>query len=291
GAGTFSARAANPTVAATVNTTDGSFLITGNTTIPTSALGYSITGAGIPGLTTMIVAFSNTGDTIYLSAPATATASGVAVNVETLGAILENNNVNGYDPATGTIVVSGTQNFEDGISYIVNGATSWPFGISTGDSPTPINSLFLQVTAPVTLNRSISLSESITIGGKLTVPEPLMLHLKPLAAISVNNYGTDYIVTGYDVATGNQGVVLLEGVDLQVLLPIGTANYFLPLSITTNGMPSDFKVSVFEGITVDGTVNGTPLTPTEKLTVIDAVWNVSRISGSGFATLEFGWDA
>ena len=288
GTGAFVARSATAATPATGNTTSGSFMITGNSAIPTTALGLGISGAGIPA-NTSITAFSATGDTIFLSAPATATAAAVAISAEGKPATLENNNASGFDPVAGSVQLTGNHTFEDGINYIINGATSWPFGVSTSGSASPINAAFLEVNAPVTLNRSIGLSEHLTLNGKLTVPVGGLVHLKPGAVINGSVGATNYIATNSDASTGVQAVILYEGIAGSTLIPSGTSSSYLPVTINP-ATSSDFTISVFQGITDNGAVNGTPFTPTQKLTVVDAVWNISRVTGSGTADLQFGWD-
>lgn len=70
------------------------------------------------------------------------------------------------------------------------------------------------------------------------------------------------------------------------MLPVGTSNYYLPATITP-ASSSDFTASVFQGITNEGTPNGTQLA--QKQTKVDAVWNINRVNGTGSATLQLMW--
>ncbi|HSN60581.1 MAG TPA: hypothetical protein VLR49_06585, partial [Ferruginibacter sp.] len=88
GPAAFSAFGIEATQNGTGNTSNGSFLITGNTLIPVGARGQNISGAGIAP-NTSIVSFSFTLDTIYISQPATATGAAVALTVNTSGATLQ----------------------------------------------------------------------------------------------------------------------------------------------------------------------------------------------------------
>lgn len=82
GNASFKAEGIITPVAGTGNTTTGAYLVKGNAGINNTAIGQSISGAGIAA-NTVIVSFSSTNDTIYLSQPLTATASGVALSVTT----------------------------------------------------------------------------------------------------------------------------------------------------------------------------------------------------------------
>jgi hypothetical protein len=72
-------------------------------------------------------------------------------------------------------------------------------------------------------------------------------------------------------------------------LPIGTVNYYLPVTLTP-AAASDFTAAVFEGITSNGAITGTPLTATQKQQVVNAVWNINRINGTGNAGMQLNWN-
>ena len=62
----------------------------------------------------------------------------------------------------------------------------------------------------------------------------------------------------------------------------------MPVTINPTGN-SDFTTAVFEGITGNGLPNGAALSTTQKLTKVDAVWNINRVNGTGNADLQIQW--
>jgi len=289
GSAGFTAEGVISAVAGTGTTVAGSYQLTGNTTIPATARGQSISGAGIAPNTT-IVSFSVTNDTIYLSNPLTASATGVTITVTTGGATLETANASGFDPATGSAAVSGNKIYKDSINYIINAATSIPFGVSTGSAATSVHAGFAAINAAVTTNLGISLNEYLSLNGKLTLRPSDTVHILSGAVINGTFNASNYIATDYNTTTGLQSIVQYDGAVSAVTLPVGTVSYYLPVTITPAGA-SDFAVAVFEGITTNAAVNGTPLTPVQKQTVVNAVWNINRLAGSGNADLQLGWAA
>jgi len=288
GNASFKAEGIITPVAGTGNTTTGAYLVKGNAGINNTAIGQSISGAGIAA-NTVIVSFSSTNDTIYLSQPLTATASGVALSVTTGGATLETANLNGFDPVTGSAAVTGSKIYSDSINYIINGVTNVPFGISTGSSATSVHTGFTIINAAVTSNKGLSVNEYLTINAKMTLRPLDTVHVLNGAVLNGTFNSSNYIATDYNGTTGAQSVIQYDGLSAAVILPIGTVNYYLPVTVTPTSS-SSFTATVFEGITTNGSVTGTPLTPTQKQTVVNAVWNINRLSGSGSADLQLGWN-
>ncbi|HMK03188.1 MAG TPA: hypothetical protein VK489_03315, partial [Ferruginibacter sp.] len=91
GSASFKANGINTPVAGTGDLTAGSYVIANTSTGTT---GQAISGTGIPA-NTSIVNVSTTNNQIYISNPATATATNVAYSVTTSGAALQTANVNG----------------------------------------------------------------------------------------------------------------------------------------------------------------------------------------------------
>ncbi len=289
GSATFEANGPTASVAGTGNLTAGSFMIKGNAGVPTTARGLSITGPGIPA-NTSIVAFSVTADSIFISNPVSAGGTGVALSVEGRGATLQTANLNGFNPASGSASVTGTQTFEDGINYVINGATTWPFGITTGSTATPITARFIDINAPVTINRGITVSDHLKVGGKITLRPLDLVRILSGGAITGTFNSSNYIATISNSTTGDLSVVQYDGLASSLTIPIGTANHYLPATLTPT-TSSSFTATVFEGITYNGAINGVPFTPSEKQNVVNAVWNINRLSGSGNSVVQLGWNA
>lgn len=276
-------------LSATVNTLSGQFFLRGNTTITSNLRGQRISGVGIP-VNTVITGFSATNDSVFISNAATATATAVPVVVSTNAATLTTSNPNGFDPVTGSVALTGVKTFADSLNYIINAATSTPFGVTTGSPATSVHTGFVEINAPVTTNKGVSINEYLLLNAKLTLRTLDTLHILQGAVINGTFNNTKYIVLNYNTTTGEQAVVQYDGITGPTVLPIGTLNNYLPLTLSP-ATASNFAVSVFEGITTNGLVNGTPLTPAQKQTVVNAVWNVKRLTGSGNSVIQIGWTA
>lgn len=288
GNATFRADAAVTPVNATGNVTVDRSYITGFTGITTGDRGLLVSGAGIAP-NTSIVSFTSTNDTAYLSKPVLASGTGVSLTVTTGGATLVTAHANGFNPASGSLVSTGTQTFDNGINYIINGATTWPFGITTAATPSSIHADFIEINAPVTVNRGFAVDDHLTVNAKLVLRPPDTARINAGAVLNGSFSATNYIATDY-TATGEQGILRYDGMTTSTLLPVGTIAHYLPVTLNP-AVVSDFTATVFEGITQEGTITGTPLTPAQKLTVLDAVWNINRVNGSGNSDVQLGWDA
>lgn len=288
GTSTFSAVGINAGIPGTGNLVSGNYFLSGNTVFTSSSIGKIISGAGIAP-NTSIVGFSATADSLYLSQPLLASASGVALTVATTGATLQTANANGFNPASGSIIAAGTMTFGDDINYIINAATTWPFGVTTGSAGNNVNTGSVDVNADITVNKGVTIKNNLLINGKMTLRPADVVHILAGGNITGTFGATKYIATDYVTATGVQSMVQFDGLSSAKTIPVGTINYYLPATITP-ASTSDFTVAVFQGITTNGILNGTAFTPTQRLRVVNAVWNVNRLTGSGTADLQLNWD-
>ena len=287
GAGASYAAGVETAVVGTGNLVSGRYFITGNTTYGSSSIGRTISGTGIA-VGTSIVSFSTTGDSMYLSLPLTATASGVTITATNHGATLETGNSNGFNPVSGAIATTGNKIYGDSINYVINTATTSPFGITTGSPGNMILVGFAEINAAITTNTGFKIHDYLTINGKITLRPLDLLHIAAGSTVNGTINSTNYIATGYN-AGGDQSTVRYDGLSSATTLPIGTTGYYMPVTITPTTV-SDFSATVFEGITTNGAVTGTALTATQKLTVVNSVWNINRLSGSGDAVVQLLWD-
>ena len=287
GAGTFNSRVNNTAAALTGTLVAGSYQITAVGGTMGTINGLTVTGAGIPANTT-VVGSSPANLTINLSQPITT--AGTAVNLNFLNdtATLTTAHLNGMDTLLGSVVVVGTKTFSPGTNYIINAATTTPFGISTGSAGTTINAGFVDINAAVTANRSVYIDEHFGVNGKFSLRPLDTLRLLTGAVVNGTPGTTKYIATLSNAATGDRSLVQYVGLASSALIPVGSASNYLPATLAP-ASASDFNVAVFEGITTNGTVNGTQLTPTQKLGVVNAVWNIERTAGAGSANLQLGW--
>jgi trimeric autotransporter adhesin len=287
GNATFTANGPSSPLSTTGNLVAGSYIIPAATTV--AARGLIITGTGITA-NTSVVALSPNNDSIYLSNPATASGSGVALSMQRNGATLQNNNTNGYNPVTGSVISAGIKTYNDLVNYIIDGATTWPFGVTTGSPTTPITAKYIEINAPVTVNRAFTVSDHLTVNGKITLRPLDIVHILPGAIINGTVSPSNYIATATNSSTGEVSILQYDGPASSVTLPVGTSNFYLPVTLSP-ASSSNFTITVFEGITYNGAVNGTPFTPSEKQNVVNAVWNINRLSGSGNSDIQLGWNA
>lgn len=268
--------------------TAGSAQVTAVTGTLSNLYGLTAVGTGIPSNTT-VVNYSGSAFTINLSKPATTSGTAVTLSFVNDTAFLATSNPNGFDPVTGSIALSGNHVYEAGTSYRIDAATVKPFGVTTGTTATSMVVGNVELNASVTTNTGIEVHGNLNVQtGKVTIRPLDTVWVVNGSTLSGNFSNTSYFVTEADATTGAQGVLRIDGITSAQLLPVGTANFYMPATITP-ASSSDFTISVFEGITANGLPDGTPLTPAQKQTKVDAVWNINRISGTGTAALQLQW--
>jgi len=253
--------------------------LTGNT-------GLAVTGIGLSA-NTNVVGFSSSNAVVLLSKPATANATGVTFTFSSDTATIATANTNGMDSLTGSVIVTANKSYQAGTNYIINGATTKPFGITSGSAATTIDAGFVEINAPVTVNRSVNIYNHLLINGILTLRPADLMHLFPGAAITGAFSNTKYIAANY-TAAGVQSLIQVDGVTAATTIPVGTTVHYLPVTITP-ASSSDFTIAAFTGITANGMITGTALPPFMKQRMVDAVWNVNRIAGTGNATVQINW--
>ncbi len=289
GAGTFTSRVNGTAASVTGNTTAGSNIVTNVVGTLAGVAGLGVTGAGAD-VNSNVIAFSATNATFNLSKPAATTTTGSTFTFFSDTATLITANPNGMDSLTGSVIVTDTKNFQSGTNYIINGTTSKPFGISSGSTNTMINAGTVEINSPVTVNRGMNIFNHLLINGKLTLRPLDTVHIKTGATITGAFSSSKYIAADYNAGTGVQSIIQYDGIASSTTIPVGTVNYFLPVTINPSAA-SDFTAAVFEGITSNGSITGTPLTPAQKLQVVNAVWNINRLNGTGNASLQLNWNA
>ena len=287
GSATFTSRVAGNAAGGTGNTVAGSYQITGTSAL-TGLTGLTISGAGIQP-NTNVIGFGT--GYINLSKPATATATGVAFTFASNAATLATANPNGFDSLTGCITVLGTKSFNAGTNYIVNAATTYPIGISATVSSSGMTVGSLTLNAPATSNVATKVAGTLTLNtGKLTIRSSDTLRILSSGSIAGSPFSSaKYIVTS--VNGSNSGALRIDSFITATIFPIGTATDFLPVVITPSTSYAGFSASDFQGVTADGTLGGSPFTATQKQNVVDAIWNVNRIVGSGNTDVSVNWNA
>jgi hypothetical protein len=286
--GDFNAKVNSTSGSVTGNTTAGSYRITNVVGTLSGNNGLKVTGNGLAA-NTHVLGFSSSGFLVTLSKPATSTVTGATFTFSSDTATMVTANANGMDSLTGSVVVVGNKNYPAGTNYIINGATTKPFGITSGSTATTIDAGSVDINANVTVNRSVNIYNHLLVNGKLTLRPADLVHMFPNAAITGTFSNTKYIAADY-TAAGVQSLIQVDAVTGARTIPVGTTVHYLPVVITPSSV-SDFTVAAFTGITANGMITGTPLPPFMKQTVVDAAWNVNRISGAGTAAVQINWPA
>ncbi len=288
GPGYFTSKVNAAATSVTGNTVAGSYRI--NVTAGTLAgnTGLKVTGNGLAA-NTNVTGFSVANAVVLLSKPATSTVTGATFTFSSDTATLATANANGMDSLTGSVVVVNTKTFQAGTNYIINGATTKPFGITSGSSNTTIDAGFVDINAAVTVNRSMNIYNHLLVNGKLTLRPLDLVHIFTGAAITGAFSTSNYIAADY-TAAGVQSLIQVDGITAATTVPVGTLTNYLPVIITP-ASASNFTVASFTGITANGTITGTPLTAVQKQQVVDAVWNINRLSGTGNASVQLNWPA
>jgi len=290
GAATFTARA-NTSIAdaPTTNITAGSFLattsaaLTGNT-----GLSVTCTTPGVLSPGTNCVGFGT--GFIYLSKPALMNATGATFVFKSDSATLSTDNANGFNTTNGSVTTTGVRSFQSGVNYVINAATNSPFGFSDGSNTALTGNITLN--APVTTNNNVRVSGTLTLNnGKLTVRSTDTLRmLSPTGLAGAPFSNSKYIAL--EKSGANVGSLRIDGITSNAVFPIGSTTHYLPATITTTVLDT-FIVQAFEGLTEEGTPDGTPMTALKKAKVVDAVWNFNRISNSNTSAcgVTLSWPA
>lgn len=286
GTSPFISRVAGTAGAITGNTTAGSTIITGITGTLSGNTALTISGAGIP-TNTNVLGFSTGNSTISMSQAATATATGVALTFASNAATLSTSHPNGFDSLTGCVTVTGAKSFASGTNYIVNAATAHPIGISsTATTAMTIGNIALN--APATTNYNTRVNGAITLNtGKFTIrPTDTVRVFSGNDILGFPFNSSKYIITANNGVS--VGVLRIDTFNTAKAFPVGTATDYLPVKLT----PSDyanFCVSVYQGVTNDGTLAGTAFSALQKTSVVDAAWVINRTKGTGNCDVNLYW--
>lgn len=288
GTGTFTSRVTSTSPTVTGNTTAGSYLVTNVAGTISGNAGQHVTGTGMDANTT-IVGFSTGSFTLSLSKPALATLTGTTLDFNNDTAVLVTANPNGMDTLTGSVVLSGAKAFQSGTNYIINAATLKPFGISSG-TPATMTAGSVVLNAAVTTNYNMRVAGTLTLNsGNMTIrPLDTVRIISGNAVAGAPFSSSKYIINS--LAGDNAGVLRIDDIGSTMLFPVGSATSYLPVKLTPVSA-MDFAVSSFEGVTEEGNPTGTPFTAAKKTSIVDAIWNISRINGTGDCVVETNWPA
>lgn len=287
GAASFTTRVGETATGLTGTLTAGSFQIT-NATGVAGVAGLSVSGAGIPD-NTSVVSFSSGNALITLSNPVATSGTNVALSFFNDTATLATANASGFEEANGSVGLTGTKIYKAGTNYIINAATSQPFGLSTTQDEGNIRAGSVVINAPVTANRGIDIFGYLDLNNKLSLHAGDTLRIRTGATINGTFNGSNYVVTAGDIADGKQSLVQYDELSSATTIPVGSAGYYLPVTIIP-ATAGAFTVAVIEGITSNGLINGAALSAFEKQKLVNAAWQVNRFSGNGDAALQLQWN-
>ncbi len=189
--------------------------------------------------------------------------------------------------AAGTLSAAPT--FGSSISSLVyNDTIPTTTGFEMPSSASVLKSLNINNAAGVTLNSSPTINETLTLSlGSLTIPATQTLRIASgLDILGAPFSSSKYIIMGR--SGSNIGKLRVDNISTSKYLPIGTAAYFLPATLTPSS-PMDFETSVFTGATDNGLLTGNALTTVQKDRIVDAVWTLNRIAGTGTCDVQTSW--
>ncbi len=286
GTGTFQTKAAASITTAATAGVVGSYSISldpaaYSSTANTAGVynGLLVTGTGVPA-NSFIIGTSSSSSTITISNPLTTTPSSITIS----GGIpeLRTSSPNGID---GNIAGVGTLSVSSSTDLVFDAPTTQPFSnIATG---TYRNVTF---NAAVTTNRNLILDSVLTVNAGILSIRPVdtirIKNGKDLGGAPFNN--AKHIATLSSAA--GVGMLRIDLVSTPKLFPIGSVANYLPVTLSPSAV-STFTAGVFEGVTVDGATTGTLLTSAELSKLVNSVWKLNRVSGTGDALASFGWTA
>lgn len=287
----FLARASNTTVGSstvTVATANSYSFSVAN--VSGFAQGMYITGNGIPA-NTIITNVSSSSNVINTSNPVTvAEGATVSCAVNPNGATIITSNTGGLGAS---FLVSGTSTFAlptaPGVNYIFQSATTTPFPASLST----IHANNLTLGGNLTSNvRNLYVNGTLNMASNmLSVQAGDTLRVTSGTAIAGSS-PTAYISLGVNNTDGSRGCLRMSNLSAATLFPVGANGYYLPATITPAASGEEYSVSVFNGLTQDGTPNGTAVQAALKADAVDAVWNIaSNTTPTGNVGVQLGWPA
>jgi hypothetical protein len=175
------------------------------------------------------------------------------------------------------------------ISYVTYAAAPIPQTIAVS---TYLNSLVRNLTinntSGVTMNQDLSVTNQLTMSaGILTIPTTGTLQLSGTNLLAGTFGASTYINTVSDAATGAIGKVQVNNVSASTTIPLGNNTNYLPVTVVPASI-STFATSVFTPATDNGVPSGTVSTSNN---IVNAVYVVNRIAGTGNSTLTLGFPA
>ncbi len=192
----------------------------------------------------------------------------------------------------GNIFGSGLLNGNINASIAIGGISGGNAGIlnfNTGNQL--MNFLTINRTGA---NASITIGTNVTVNGNITLTSgviniPPSINLSVLSTTSFNA-GSSASYLNTQTSGSNVGKIIIPGVAASKTIPVGNGNTYLPITLVPVST-SDFSINVFQAATTNAQPNGTALTAGQKADIVDAIYNITRTSGTGSCDVTLGWDA
>ena len=173
----------------------------------------------------------------------------------------------------------------------------------SGAGTSTFSGLTINNTAGVALNKNATVNAALTLtNGLLSVATTDTLIIPNGNVIGGTGFSaTKHIATLVNTITGARGFVRVSNIasNSVYLFPVGDGTNYLPATLTLSAATAmannSFSVCAFNGITADGTPNGTPFSAAQKAKVVDAVWTINYngpgtpTQSPGNTSLLLGW--
>lgn len=143
-------------------------------------------------------------------------------------------------------------------------------------------------TATLPASSDITVSGTLTMtSGNLAIPATSTLALTNGNTAVVGGSSSSYVQTLADGVSAG-GILKVSGLSTSKTFPVGSVSNYLPVSLTP-AASSNFSINTFNGATTNATPTGVAIA--DKTSIVDAIYNINRTSGTGSCNVTLGWDA
>lgn len=210
-----------------------------------------------------------------------ATLSGIGSVSTTAGAKLISSHTGGLKA---NFAILGNINLAEGTNYVFQTATLTPFPDNSAVTLNAANDVtFYGVSS---INKDLKIAGTLTFDNVKLTLDKVRLTMLPNAIIAGARNASSYIVAENIGCACSSGTLEVQGITATTLLPVGTANYYMPATVEASSS-SNLQANVFEGVTEDATPGGISIA--DKTNLVNATWHVSRLSGNGNFNIMVNW--
>ncbi len=189
-------------------------------------------------------------------------------------------NIGGNIDVNNTVIIpaTGTVNFNGGGAQTL-----------TGDA-TLTNMGMTNAASTLTLAGNLTVTGTLTLtAGKInTGPNVLNLTNATPANQLVGGSSSSYV---YSTAGGWAFTRSNLAAAASYLFPVGISTDYMPVTVNSAAGPSTFQVRAFTPVTTDGTVAGPTFPLADKEKIVNAMWIIDRLVGSGNTDVTIQWAA